>query len=191
MRPQKSASGRALRRACLPLALLACGLAGTACSGGGDPTECTNQGYAALGKGDAESAVDHFADALKSLKPGEPGYDRARMGEIEAKIHLKPDAAAKSFLDYAAQQPDEVDAADYQKVGVKLSENKALTDAVSVLDAGLKRFPDNPTLKAAIAKTLAAAQQVGDNGALDALRGLGYVGSGEPTETPKKGGGEN
>ena len=157
----------------LPLALVACG------GGGGDPTEETNQGYAALGSGDAESALDHFASALGRLQPSDPGYPRARMGEIEAKIRLKPDAAAKSFLTYAEQQPEQVGADAYHKIGMKLSENAALGEAVAVLGAGLKRFPGDPKIDEALQKTQTAAEKSGDTGALEALRGFGYAGGGD------------
>ena len=158
--------------ACLPLALAACG------GGGGDPAELTTQGYDALYSGDAETAVDRFSEALQSLQPTDPGYERARMGHVEALVRVKPDTAAQSFLNYAEQQPEQVDAADYHKVGMQLSEGKALSDAVAVLGAGLKRFPDDPKIDEALKKTMAAAEQSGDTGALDALKGLGYTGGG-------------
>jgi len=154
----------------LPLALAACG------GGAANPEEATNAGYAALGSGDAEAAVDHFSQALAQLKPGDKGYKRARMGEVEAKARVAPDAAAASFLDYAKSSPDQVEAGDYRKVGVQLSERKAYTAAGNVLDAGIQRFPDDAPLREAMDLTIAKAQQSGDTSALDALKGLGYVG---------------
>ena len=153
----------------VPLALAACG-------GGSNPEEATNAGYAALGSGDAESAVDHFASALSALQPGDPGYKRARMGEVEAKVRLAPEAAAGSFLEFAGAHPEQVEAGDYRKVGVQLSERKSLKAAVDVLDAGLKRFESDAKLKEAMDLTMAAAEKSGDTSALDALRGLGYIG---------------
>ena len=154
----------------LPLLLTACG------GGSADPKQATDAGYAALNSGDSGAAVDHFAAALEVLAPGDAGYKRARMGEIEAKVKVAPDAATASFIDYAGKHPDQVSADDYQKVGIKLSENKALGDAVKVLDAGLKRFADNPKLKQAMDLTVAKAETSNDSSALDLLKGLGYVG---------------
>src|SRR6187402_1900358 len=131
----------------LPLALAACG------GGPADPKAATDAGYAALGSGDAQAAVDHFAQALGTLKPGDPGYNRARMGEIEAKVGFAPDAAAASFLEYSKAQPEQLEAGDYRKVGVQLSDRKALKAAVDVLDAGLKRFAGDPKLKEAMELT--------------------------------------
>jgi hypothetical protein len=151
-----------------------------ACGGGSaDPAAATNAGYEALGKGDAGAAVDHFADALAALKPGDPGYKRARMGEVEAKLQLAPEAAASSFLEFAKAQPDQVAAEDYRKVGTQLNARKALVQASHVLDAGLKRFADDAQLKAAMEQTKVAAAEAeasGDTSAMDALRGLGYIG---------------
>ena len=146
------------------------------CGGGGDPVADINEGYAALGSGDAAHALDHFSSALKQLEPTDAEYDRARMGEIEAKIRIKPDAAAQSFLDYALKQPDKVDAGDYHKVGVQLTEGNSLKDAVAVLGAGHKRFPEDAKIDEALKKMEAAATESGDPAVLKALEGLGYAG---------------
>lgn len=167
MIPHRSLGASALT---LLLLLASCG------GGSADPAAATNAGYEALGKGDAGAAVDHFAQALAVLKPGEPGYKRARMGEVEAKIQLAPEAAAGSFIEFAKAQPDQVAAEDYRKVGMQLSDRKALKSAVDVLDAGIKRFAGDPKLKEAMDLTVAAAETSGDTSALDALRGLGYIG---------------
>lgn len=153
----------------LPLAL-------TACGGSADPKAATDAGYAALGSGDAEKAVDHFASALGAMQPGDAGYKRARMGEVEAKVQLAPEAAATSFLEYAKTQPDQVAAEDYRKVGTQLSARKALTAAVNVLHAGLLRFEGNAQLQEAIDQTKAAAESSGDSDAMERLKGLGYAG---------------
>jgi TolA-binding protein len=145
------------------------------CSSGGDPVADINEGYAALGSGDAAHALDHFSSALKELEPTDAEYDRARMGEIEAKVRLKPEAAAQSFLDYAEKQPDMVDAGDYHKVGMQLTERKSLNEAVAVLGAGHKRFPQDAKIDEALKATVAAAQSSGDEAALEALKGLGYT----------------
>jgi hypothetical protein len=149
------------------------------CGGGGDPVADINEGYAELGSGNAAHALDHFSSALKELEPTDAEYDRARMGEIEAKTRLKPEAAAQSFLDYATQQPDKVDAGDYQKVGMQLSEQKALKEAVAVLGAGINRFPGDAKIDEALKQTQAAATETGDPAALKALEGLGYTGGGK------------
>src|SRR5688572_30364888 len=145
------------------------------CAGSGDPVENINAGYQALGSGDAEKALDHFAEALQVLDEKDPNYDRARMGEIEAKIRLKPDAAAQGFLAYAEKRPENVDAGDFQKIGMQLTERKALGEAVRVLGKGRELFPDDAKIDEALKKTKIAAESAGDAGALEALKGLGYT----------------
>ena len=160
----------------LTLAALFLPLGLAACSGEGDPLAQIDEGFAALNSGDAAHAHDYFLAAVDELEPTDPNLDRAQMGLVEAKIRIQPEAAAKYFLDYAGKQPANVDAGDYQKVGMQLTDKKALKDAVFVLDAGLKRFEGDAKLKEAIEKTKLAAESSGDAGALDALKGLGYVG---------------
>jgi hypothetical protein len=160
----------------LSVAALVLPLALAACSNGGDPVAQIDEGFAALNSGDAANAHDHFLEAVGELEPSDPNLDRAQMGLVEAKIRIQPEAAAKYFLDYAEKQPGNVDAGDYQKVGMQLTDKKALKDAVFVLDAGLKRFEGDAKLKEAMDKTKLAAESSGDAGALDALKGLGYVG---------------
>ena len=153
----------------LPLALAACG------GGSADPKAATDAGYAALGSGDAQAAVDHFAQALGTLKPGDPGYKRARMGEIEAKVALVPETAAQSFLDFARSQPDQVAADDFHKVGSQLSARGAYSPAVDVLHAGLERFAKDAKLDAAMKLTEDAVVESGDDAVLKKLAGLGYA----------------
>lgn len=157
-------------------ALIALPLALAACSSSGDPIEEINEGYKALGQGDAAHAHDHFLAALDALKPSDQDYDRAQMGLIEAKIHIQPEAAAKTFLNYAEKEPANVDASDFHKVGMKLTDEKALKDAVVVLDKGLERFKGDAKLKEAMEKTKLAAEASGDSSAIDALKSLGYIG---------------
>jgi thioredoxin-like negative regulator of GroEL len=149
----------------------------SACAGPVDPEQATNQGYQTLGSGDAARALDLFAAALGRLESEDPGYKRARMGEVEAKAATQPEAAARSFLDYSAAQPGQVTAGDYHKVGSHLSARKAYIAAGEVLAAGLERFANDPRLEEAMDLTYAAAQTSGDTSAIDALRSLGYFGN--------------
>jgi hypothetical protein len=165
----------ALRFARAPILLLSLSLA--ACSGSSaDPAATVNSGYEALNGGNAEKALDLFAKALQDLKPSDPLYESARMGEIQAKVELKPDAAKSSFLEYAKANPEQLEAGDYRKVGQRLTERKAIQDAVEVLHAGIERFPEDAKLKETMNLTVAAAEQSNDTSALNSLKGLGYIG---------------
>lgn len=157
-------------------ALGALALALGACGGTTDPAAETSAGYAALGRGDAEGALDHFVDALEVLGPDDPGYARARMGAIEAKARLVPAAAAESLLDWAAERPEQVAAGDHHKVGALLAGLEAFDPAIDVLHAGCERFPEDEKLETAIESMKAAAAERGDDAVFARIAGLGYGG---------------
>lgn len=149
----------------LSLSLAACG------GGGGDPTQLTNDGYQALNSGDHAAAVKSFEAALSGLEAGTPDFQRAKMGEIQALIHLDAGRARDQFLMHA----EAFDAKAYETVGSQLTTAKEFEEAIAVLDAGMKRFTENPKLQALIDEVKAAAEKSGDAGALDSLKGLGYL----------------
>jgi len=157
------------------LGALALALTLGACGGTADPAAETSAGYAALGRGDAEGALDHFVDALEVLGPDDPGYARARMGAIEAKARLVPSAAAESLLDWAATRPEQVAAADHHKVGALLAGLDAFDPAIDVLSRGLERFPEDAKIDAALEAMHEAAASRGDERILARLGGLGYA----------------
>jgi tetratricopeptide (TPR) repeat protein len=156
-------------------ALGALTLALAACGGSIDPAQATDDGYAALGRGDAAVALDHFAQALSVMDSAEPGYARARMGEVEAKALLTPKASAGSFLDWAASSPGQVAAADHHKVGLLLARVGDIDSAIDVLSKGRERFPDDAKIDAALRSMESAAAERGDERVLARLAGLGYA----------------
>ncbi|HVS19393.1 MAG TPA: hypothetical protein VMT18_12385 [Planctomycetota bacterium] len=165
-----------MRLSHLALVLGALALCAAACGAPTDPSAATDAGYAALGRGDAEAALDHFVDALEALGPDDTGYPRARMGAIEAKARLVPEAAAESLLAWAASRPDQVAAADHHKVGALLVGLDAVDPAIDVLHAGCERFPSNEKLVTAMESMQQAAAERGDDAVLARIAGLGYGG---------------
>ena len=145
-----------------------------ACGGGGDPTSLTDDGYAALNTGDSSTAVSKFADALEGLTETDPDYMRAKMGHIQARIADDAAGAKDEFMALAAKA--DLSANDYKTLGSKLHNGAAYSEAAVVLDAGVKKFPDDTKFKQMIDEVTAAATAAGDAGALDALGGLGYIG---------------
>lgn len=152
-------------------------LALSGCGAPNDPAASTDAGYAALGRGEADSALDHFVDALDALAPGDPGFARARMGAVEAKARLRPDTAADSFLAWSRAHPEQVSAADHHRVGALLASLSAFDPAIDVLSAGRARFPEDAKLDAALDALTEAAARHGDERILARLEGLGYVGT--------------
>ena len=71
----------------------------------------------------------------------------------------------------AAEHPDRIKPSDYSGSAQQLKDAGKGGESIEILDAGHKRFPDDPTISAAIRE---AAQQ-GDPAALERLKSLGYI----------------
>lgn len=157
---------------CLVLALVA-----GACGGGGssDPKALTDEGYAALGTSDYDGALESFQKALAEMDSAHAQFKRAKMGEIEALIHVDAERAKDEFIAMAGSMSGSVTAKDYQAIASKMTSEKKYVPAIAVLDAGIKAHAENPKLLAIMEKVKSEAEKAGDSGALDALRGLGYL----------------
>ncbi len=167
------------------LSLLLLGLA--ACGGGSDPAAQVDAGYSALNSGDHAAAISSFEGALGGLEPGTPKHLEAKLGQIQALCHTDP-ARARGELTGLSKDSG-VQAADYNKVVTELvaaAQAKAATsqdevvatinEAVAILTEGKSTFPDYDKWDALIKKTGDRAASLGSGDALEALKGLGYVG---------------
>ena len=65
----------------------------------------TGEGFAALGKGDAKTALSKFDAALVGLDSTNPEYLRASLGRCEALAKTDGEAAKKAFLELVAKVP--------------------------------------------------------------------------------------
>ena len=158
-------------RTTLALAALFLTLPLCSCGGGsGDPGSLTNDGYAALGSGDHQGALDSFQSALAGLDPAAPEFMRAKMGEIEALTHLDADGARDALIGMG----DQAGEAEYSKVAGNLTAERHFSQAIDVLDAGIKRHGESPKLKALLDKVRVEAEK-SDPAALEKLKGLGYL----------------
>lgn len=146
-----------------------------ACSGS-DPKTLNDEGNAALGKGDAKSALSKFDAALAGLDPAHEQYVRAALGRCEALAKTDGPAAAKSFLTLADRAPTKVMEDDYRIVCGALSRGGFPLDALEVSDAGIKRFPTSEKMKMTHEAILHAAKSEKTPDALKKLESLGYAG---------------
>jgi hypothetical protein len=144
-------------------------------AGGGSPAELTDAGYASLGTSDWQGALTSFESALAGIEPGGEGFVRAAMGEIEALVHIDAEKAKDKFLALAQSYPDAIGTRQYKTVGGQLTSEKKFTEAIAVLDAGMKAHAEDPSLMALIDRVKEEAEKAGDSGALSALEGLGYL----------------
>jgi hypothetical protein len=161
----------------MTLAALAATLAlPIACDGGSaDPSKLTESGYAALGKSDWKSARSEFQKALAAMQTTDPRYLRAKMGEVEALVHLDAAKARDEFLATARGMSSRVGPKEYIAVASKLTSERKFMDAIGVLEAGLEAHSEDLKLKAVGDRIKEEATKAGDDKALEALRGLGYL----------------
>ncbi len=146
-----------------------------AACGGSDPKALTGEGYAALGKGDAKSALTKFDEALKGLETTNPEYLRAALGRCEALARNDGPGAKKAFLDLAKQLPEKVREDDYSLVCAGLIQGGFTVDAVDVMDAGNQRFKGSKKMKETLDAVMNAAKRASTPEALKKLASLGYT----------------
>jgi hypothetical protein len=154
----------------VPLVCVACG------GGSADPAKAVDDGYVALGKSDWKAAQSDFDAALATLKSTDAGYLRAKLGQIEALIHLDAAKAKQEFLALAKGMSSQVEPKHFIAVASNLTSEKKYVDAVDVLEAGLNAHSEDPKLRAVGEEIKKAASKAGDDKALAALKGLGYLG---------------
>jgi len=162
-----------MRPASVLLALLL-----TACGGSSDPAELTNSGYKNLSAADFGAAIDDFDRALAAIgeDPANPLYLRAKMGAIGAHTEADPARARTDFLALSEALPDSVSDRDFSRVAGRLGDAGHFKDAVALLEKGKAAHPDSTALDALGKQLAAQANQADDPAAVEALRGLGYVG---------------
>jgi hypothetical protein len=138
-----------------------------------------------------KSAADHLEAAREDLDKGQfdPAIDDAGLGLqadpddktewglqnalLEGYARAGKAAETKQKLEeLAAEHPDRMIPSMYSASAQQLKDaGKGSGEQIEILDAGHKRFPDDPTISAAIR----AAMQEGDPAALERLRSLGYI----------------
>ncbi len=149
-----------------------------ACGGDSDPRSLTDKGSKALNSGNYEEAARSYEKALAELgsDTANPEWKRAKMGLIQAQVRIDATRAKEEFLRFAEANSSKVTDADFNLIGSKLGDSGKLQEAFSVLDAGMKAYPESPHLKALRDDIGKRAEESGDQSTLTSLKGLGYVG---------------
>lgn len=165
-------------RSSLSLALAALVLAAASCAAGVDPKTRTDAGYSALQQKDFDVARDEFDAALEAIgdDEGHGYYLKAKLGRVEALAALDPGQANRELAALADAMPQKIDDGDYYAIGGRMIDEDKLSEAVELLTAGMERFPDSENLPRLRDRAGKRAEEQGDAGVLDSLRGLGYVG---------------
>jgi hypothetical protein len=149
-----------------------------ACGGNSDPRVMTDEGSKELNSGEFDAAAKSFQAALDAIgnDSANSEWKHAKLGLIQVHIHMDAGKAKDEFLTFAAAAPSKVTDQDFSLIGSRLGDANKLTEAIAVLDAGMKAFPESPHLKALGNDLQQRAKSSGATGALDSLKGLGYVG---------------
>src|SRR5437867_11590269 len=94
------------------LAILLCLL--PACGGTVGPRALTDAGAKALNSGKYEEAAENYEKALAGLgtDTANPEWKRAKLGVIQARVHLESTKAKKEFLEFARANPSKVTDSD-------------------------------------------------------------------------------
>lgn len=153
--------------------LIACVLAGC---GGSDPKALTDKGAAALGSGNMPAAIESFNAALQHMDASHPDYLRASMGRCRALAGQNPKQAKDDFLALSRSATVKLQEQDYTTIANELVKKGAVTDAVEVMDAGIKAFPESPMMEVLKKHVVEASSKSKDPAALKMLKGLGYAG---------------
>jgi len=142
----------------------------SACSGGGDPKEA---GYAALQAGDHATAVSSFDEALAASDPSALDHAELQLARCEALAYVDGAKAEAEFRSLCASGSD-IGVKQYSLIAGALLGANATVNAVNVVDMGVKAFPGDAKMAALLEKVKEAAAT--DPAALDALKGMGYLG---------------
>lgn len=152
----------------LPLLFAGCGET--------NPTELTNRGSAAVGRGEWMTARTEFENALAHMDDTNPQYMRAAVGRCQALARLEPAEGKAAFLKLAAAHKDKIATGDFHLVVSEFVVKKEFMLAADLMEAGKAMYPDSVKMKELGESVATAARKAGDTRASDKLKGLGYVG---------------
>lgn len=159
----------------LPLSTLALTLALAACGGNSTPADVVGAAETALQKGDSAKAVELLQKHVPTLEQGSAAHKGATILLCSALAEKEPTAARDTLLAFAAAHSAVVTPRDFKDVQSYLQTHEHYSVAVDVMDAGLKRWKDDPTMLEVKDVLIARIQSVGDAESMAKLKGLGYM----------------
>lgn len=145
--------------------------------GASDPRALADEGATALSSGDYKTAAELYEKALAQLgDSSSPDWMRCKLGWIQAETRIDAGRAKDEFLKLAASSPSRVTDKEFSLVGSRLGDAGKLDEAIAVLKVGMEANPESLHLQALVKELGDRAKSAGSAGALDSLKGLGYVG---------------
>lgn len=137
-----------------------------------DPSEAA---YTAVQDGDHKEAVACFDEALATVEAGSAEHTELSLARCGARAHQDVKAACIEFIVLSGS----LDLGEKAYKGMVRNLFNAgdggLLEAVTVVDAGIKKFPDSEGLKAYLEKLKAEAAKAEGGALSEALKGLGYA----------------
>jgi len=155
--------------------------------GGSTPADSVNAGFTSLNEGSHSEALGSFNAALAGMETSDPKFTEAKVGQIRAQSYIDPAKAKADLL--GLDKASGVTAKDYNQIvtdfvasataGASKDEKAAQNTigyAVEILTSGKQSFPEYTKWDGLIKRAGDTAKSLGAAGALDSLKGLGYVG---------------
>lgn len=141
-----------------------------------DPRALTDAGASALASGDSAKALASFEEALAAMEPGDAEYVRASMGRFQALVRNEPERARDEFLAFAKVQAAALSESHYGILVGEFLRRGRTNEAIDVMDAGVKAFPNSEAMLAIRKRVEEQARASKDPASMQKLKGLGYVG---------------
>jgi hypothetical protein len=155
------------------LLALALSLPLVACNGAeADPLRAAE---VALQGGDSARAVKLLQGHVQGLDQASAEYREASILLCSALAERQPGEAKDTLLKLVEAQPAGVTSKEFKDVQSYLQTHEHFSEAIDVMDAGLKRWPNDETMLKVKDVLIAAIQSAGDEEATAKLRGLGYM----------------
>jgi len=152
------------------VALVGCGGCGPSTA-----TDPLTAAETALQAGRSDEAVRLIRAHIARLTAATPEHHEATLLLCSALAEEHPSDARDALLKLAAEHPTLVTPRDFKQVQSYLQTHEHYSVAVDVMDAGLKRWSDDPIMLEVKDVLRARILQVGDNDAIEKMRGLGYI----------------
>ena len=138
---------------------------------GTNPQQHLESAQSSLASGSWDAAVTAAQEGLNA-SPEDTIAWRLELAMLEAYARGgKADETVKQIEKLAGANADRVNGKLYVSTAGQLKEAGDATGAITVLDAGAKRYPTDGE----ITKAIEAAKSTGDDAELEALRSLGYI----------------
>ncbi len=158
----------------LPITLLALTqLALVGCNGGGSGADAD---IAALVQtGDYSGAISAAEAQLPGVEQGSEAHKDLILNYTAALAESDAKKARDQFLSFAKAHEGLVGPSDYKYVVSQLRTYESFIEAIDVMDAGKKRWPEDTSLDQMVAALKQDIETSGDTAAAAKMKGLGYM----------------